>query len=473
MVRSLYIETVGCQMSVLDSELVAGALVRQGWSLAVSAEDADVVLFNTCSIRESVEEKTYATIRKTRGLKRRNPDAIVGVLGCMAQKDQQAVFERLPHVDLVCGPGALADVPDLIDEIRRTRVRQSSFSLGRGEGPRREVERSFASWDPERGPDERTTPFQAFVRTQFGCDKFCTYCIVPSVRGPEQGRDPEEIAAEVRRLADQGVVEITLLGQTVNSYRHGKHRFPDLLARLHEIAGIERIRFVSSFPTDVTVELLQAMRDLPKLARNLHVPAQSGSDAVLVRMRRHYTVGAYLEMVARAREIVPGLSISGDLIVGFSGESDEDLALTCELVRTARFKSNFVYQYSARPGTRAHADLPDDVPLEVKKQRNNELLQVQGAVSREITRAMIGSVVEVLVEGPSRLSGREGLERQLTGRTSTDHVVVFDGDTDLVGRFVRVDVEDATALTLFGRVAGAPRREAPVRARPRLPVLAS
>lgn len=470
----LYMETVGCQMSVLDSELVVGTLRRQGYSLVAAAAGADVVLFNTCSIRESVEEKVYLALDMLKKFKRQNPDAVIGVLGCMAQKDQEKVFARAPHVDLVCGPGALADIPDLIGEIQRTRTPQSSFSLGRKEGPRREVEESFASWDPEREPDARPTPFQAFVRTQFGCDKFCTYCIVPAVRGPEQGRDPDELCEEVRRLADQGVVEITLVGQTVNSYRHGKLRFADLLARLDAIAGIERIKFVSSFPNDMTDDLLQAVRDLPKVAPWLHVPAQSGSDAVLARMKRHYTVASFLEMVARARGTIPGVSISGDFIVGFSGETDEDFQATCDLVRAARFKSSFIYQYSTRPGTKAHADLPDDVPLEVKKIRNNELLAVQSEVSRTVTRELVGTSMEVLVEGPSRRANREGFENQLHGRTGTDHAVVFDGGDELVGRFVTVHIEEATSLTLFGRVEGTPRtasRIPPAPTRSRLPVL--
>lgn len=466
----VHIHTVGCQMSVLDSELVAGTMRRQGWSLADSPEGADVVLFNTCSIRESVEEKTYAEIAKIKGVKARNPSAIVGVLGCMAQKDQHAVFERAPHVDLVVGPGALGDVPDLVEEIRRTRERRSSFALGRGDGPRREVEESFASFDPDR----ETSAFQAFVRTQTGCDKFCTYCIVPSVRGPEQSRSAASIREEAQRLADQGVVEITLVGQTVNSWRHGKDRFADLLACLNEVAGIERIRFTSSFPNDMTDDVLAAVRDLPKLAKHLHVPAQSGSDAVLARMKRHYTSAEYREMVARARAAIPGVTVSGDFIVGFCGETDEDFAATIALLRETRLKSSYIYQYSPRSGTRAHAELADDVPDDVKRARNNELLSVQGDVSREITRGMIGRVVDVLVEGPSKLSHREGLENQLFGKTGSDHAVVFDGPRALAGRFVRVLVEDATSLTLFGRIEGAvPEARAAMAPRPRLPVVLS
>ena len=476
----LYIETLGCQMNVLDSELVVGALKRQGYVLAGRPEEADVVLYNTCSIREHAEEKVYSALGTLKSFKRENPDAVIGVLGCMAQKDQDGVFRRAPHVDLVCGPGALPEIPELVDQVRRTRIRTTSFSLSRSQAPRREVEASFASWDPERDPEMRPTPFQAFVRTQFGCDKFCTYCIVPSVRGPEQGRDPDEIVAECRTLADQGVVEITLIGQTVNSYRHGKTRLSGLLERIDAIGGIARVKFVTNFPNDMTDDLLQAVRDLPKVSPYLHVPAQSGSDAVLARMKRHYTRARYDEMVARIREIVPGASISGDFIVGFCGETEADFQASVDLIRRTGFKNSFIYQYSPRPGTKAWEGLPDDVPEDVKKRRNNDLLAVQSEVSRADHRRFVGETVEVLVEGPSRMArAREtkGDVVQLTGRTATDHIAVFDGPVSLAGRIVRVQVQDASTLTLFGVVEGlpltAPPRLAPPPRRTGLPVIAS
>ena len=471
MTAKLYLETLGCQMNVLDSELVVGALKRQGYVLTTESSEADVILFNTCSIREHAEEKVYSALGTLKAWKREKPDAVLGVLGCMAQKDQEGVFKRAPHVDLVCGPGALPEIPELVEQVKRTRIRATSFSLGRKEAPRREVEQSFASWDPDRDPEMRTNPFQALVRVQLGCDKFCTYCIVPSVRGPEQGRSPDEIVEECVKLADQGVVEITLIGQTVNSYRHGSTRLSDLLARVDPIAGLARIKFVTNFPNDMTDDLLQAVRDLPKVSPYLHVPPQSGSDAVLARMKRHYSRAQYDEMVARIRETVPGASISGDFIVGFCGETDEAFAKTCDLVRESRFKNSFIYQYSPRPGTKAFGDLPDDVPEEVKKRRNNDLLAVQSEVSRIDHRRFVGTTVEVLVEGPSKLSrahGATGDTMQLSGRTATDHIAVFDGPPSLAGRLVRVVVADASTLTLFGSVEGQPLTAAP-RLAPRPP----
>src|SRR5919201_1177770 len=253
MTRKLYIETVGCQMNVLDSELVVGTLRRQGYELTDRADEAELILFNTCSVREHAEEKIYSALGRLRGHKRRHPDAVIGVLGCMAQKDQDLIRRRAPHVDIVCGTGQLARLPELVAEVRRTGRPQTALSLDRKAASRHEVEESFESYDPMRDPSMRPTPFQAYVRVQIGCDKFCTYCVVPSTRGPEQGRHPEEIAAEVRQLAGEGCKEITLLGQTVNSYEYDfgdgrRERLSNLLARIHDTDGIERIKFVTNFP---------------------------------------------------------------------------------------------------------------------------------------------------------------------------------------------------------------------------------
>ncbi len=311
-----------------------------------------------------------------------------------------------------------------------------------------------------RDPSMRPSPFQAYVRVQFGCDKFCTYCIVPSVRGPEQGRHPEQIAAEVRRLADEGCKEITLLGQTVNSYRfvHGdgrQERLSDLLARIHDTPGIERLKFITNFPRDMSDDLLDAVRTLPKVCPYLHVPAQSGCDDVLKRMKRLYTVGYYREMLHRCREQVPGVAISSDFIVGFCGETEASFERRCDLVREAGFKNSFIFKYSPRPSTKADELYPDDVSEEEKKRRNNDLLAIQNAVSLADHRRRIGDTVEVLVEGPSKNALKHDVgpgPKQLTGRTMTDHIVVFEGNERLTGQTVQVRVEEATAFTLFGTV---------------------
>ncbi|NBO91843.1 MAG: tRNA (N6-isopentenyl adenosine(37)-C2)-methylthiotransferase MiaB [Planctomycetia bacterium] len=456
--QKLYIETVGCQMNVLDSELVVGSLRRHGYELARTPTDADVIFFNTCSVRQHAEDKIYSALGRLRGHMERHPDKVLGVLGCMAQKDQELILRRAPHVDIVCGTGQLAQLPQLIEQARATREPQLALSLARNEASRGEVTASFESYDPMRDPSMRPTPYQAYVRVQIGCDKFCTYCVVPSTRGPEQGRHPAHIAAEVKQLADEGAVEVTLLGQTVNSYRHDhgdgrQERLADLLTRIHDTPGLARIKFITNFPKDMSDDLLDAVRTLPKVMPYLHVPAQSGCDDILKRMKRLYTAGFYREMLARCREKLPGVAISSDFIVGFCGETDESFQKTCDLVREARFKNSFIFKYSARSGTKADDLYPDDVPEDVKKQRNNELLAIQSEVSLEDQQALVGRTVEVLVEGPSKTAvktGTNGGPTQLTGRTRTDHIVVFDGHPRLAGRLIDVSISEASAFTLFG-----------------------
>jgi tRNA-2-methylthio-N6-dimethylallyladenosine synthase len=462
MSKKVYIETVGCQMNVLDSELVIGALRRDGYEITDQAGDADVLLFNTCSVREHAEEKTYSALGRVIPIKKRKPETVVGVLGCMAQKDQELIRKRAPYVDLVVGTGQLSRVPELVEKVKATRQPQFALSLGRADAGRHEVEASFVSFDPVRDAAMRPTPFQAFVRVQLGCDKFCTYCVVPSTRGPEQSRPPEHLLAEVKLLVEQGCKEVTLIGQTVNSYEfeHGdgrRTRLADLLAKMHDVPGLERIKFVTNFPKDMTNDLLDAVRELPKVMKYLHVPAQSGCDDVLKRMKRLYTVGEYREMLSRCRERVPGVAVSSDFIVGFCGETEESFAKSMDLVRESKFKNSFIFKYSERPGTRAAERFPDDVPEDVKKRRNNDLLTEQNANSLADHRAQIGKTVEVLVEGPSkraiksqRASGFDVL--QFTGRAMSDHIVVFDGAERLVGRTVSVHVDDASAFTLYGRV---------------------
>ncbi|MBI2809058.1 MAG: tRNA (N6-isopentenyl adenosine(37)-C2)-methylthiotransferase MiaB [Planctomycetes bacterium] len=457
MTKKLYLETVGCQMNVLDSELVVGSLRRHGYELTESSDGADVILFNTCSVRQHAEDKIYSALGRLRNYKAKHESAIIGVLGCMAQKDQEIIKKRAPHVDIICGTGQLAQLPALIKNAQETGTLQIALSLDRAES-RHEVERSFESYDPMRDPLMRPNRFQAYVRIMIGCDKFCTYCIVPRVRGPEQSRPPEHIAAEVKQLAGEGVKEVTLLGQTVNSYRSddGRWRLGDLLGRIHDTPGIERIKFITNFPKDMTDDLLHAVRDLPKVCPYLHVPAQSGCNEMLKRMKRMYTVEFYREMLARCREIVPGVAVSSDFIVGFSGETERSFEKTCDLVSDARFKNSFIFKYSPRPGTRGHELYADDIPEAVKKRRNNDLLAIQNAASLQDHRRAIGQRVEVLVEGPSknafsRLPLASG-PIQLTGRTRTDHIVVFDGNPRLAGATLKVDIDDATSFTLYGRV---------------------
>jgi tRNA-2-methylthio-N6-dimethylallyladenosine synthase len=488
----LYIETVGCQMNVLDSELVVAALRQQGYELCASPKEADTILFNTCSVRELAEHKTYSSVGRLKYAKRQRPNLVIGLIGCMAQKDQELIFEKAPHVDLVVGTGQLAEIPRLVGEVRQTRQRQLAVSLGRKEGSREEVAGSFESYDPLRDPTMRPSPWQAFVRIMIGCDKFCTYCVVPTTRGPEQSRPPQDILREVALLAEQGVREITLLGQTVNSYRvtqQGRlYRLSDLLREIHEIPRILRIKFVTNFPKDMTTDLLEAIRDLPKVARYLHVPLQSGCNEQLQRMKRGYTVEDYREMMERIRRILPDCAVSSDFIVGFCGETEESFQRSMAAVREFRFKNSFIFKYSPRPGTKAYELYADDVPEDVKKRRNNELLDLQNEISEEDNAEFIGRTVEVLVEGPSKRAQKHGTAQalpgwhdgaavgdnqshdaeplyqlsgadhvqgpvlQLCGRTSCDRIVVFDGNPRLSGSLTQVTIQDVTPTTLVGAI---------------------
>lgn len=457
----LYIETVGCQMNMLDSEMVVASLRQRGYELANSPGQADTILFNTCSVREQAENKTYSALGRLKQEKQSNPDKIIGVMGCMAQKDQRMIFQKAPFVDLVVGPGQLQQIPDLIEKARTEGGQHAALSLGRRDGAVKDIKRSHETFDPLRDPTMRPTPFQAFLRIQIGCDKFCTYCIVPMTRGPEQGRPPSQILDEAKILADQGCKEITLLGQTVNSYqfRDGDQttRLADLLNQLESVDGIERIKFVTNYPKDMTYDLLTAVRDLPKVSPYLHVPLQSGSDAVLKRMKRGYTVADYREMMQRIDETLGDkAAISSDFIVGFCGETEDEFQASVELVKECRFKNSFIFKYSERPGTRASDHLPDDVPFEVKKRRNNELLAVQNQISEDGNQAFLGRNVDVLVEGPSKKAelgeGPSGTPIQLTGRTHCDRIVVFDGNERLVGQTIPIGIYDATAHTLIGTV---------------------
>ncbi len=459
MSNRLYIETVGCQMNVLDSELVAADLLAAGYELAFSARQADIILFNTCSVRQHAEDKILSALGRLKHVKEQRPGTIIGVIGCMAQKDQQQIFQRAPHVDLVVGPGQLQQLPVLLERLKAGAGRILEVSLDRHSGSRSSVRNSFQKYDPRRTAAARAVPHQALVRIMFGCDKFCSYCIVPSVRGPEQSRPAEEIQEEVRRLAHDGCLEVTLIGQTVNSYTDSTNgptiRLADLLARLHEINGIRRLKFVTNYPRHMTDDLLAVVRDLPKVSPYLHIPAQSGSNEVLRRMRRAYTVEEYCEMLARIRETIPEAAVTSDFIVGFCGETEADFQHTVDLVRQARFKNSFIFKYSPRPGTKAAELYPDDVPDAVKRRRNNELLSIQNAISLEENQPFLGRTVEILVEGPSKVSRKKNADEttvQLVGRTACDRIVVFNGPRELTGQILPITIEKVDAFTLFGSV---------------------
>ncbi len=480
---NVYFETMGCQMNVLDSELVLGQLRRMGYAPTDDVASADLVLINTCSVRDHAEQKALSRLGALRKPKTHNPEMIVGVLGCMAQRDPDGLISKMPHVDLVCGPGELNKIPALIEDVQahHKRVIALSRDQSRKSTP---LERSLEydsveELDESRDPGPTQSVVQSYIRVQRGCDKFCTFCVVPFVRGPERSRPPSQIVDEAKRLADSGAMEVTLLGQTVNSYVHrdtGRTvRFAELLARVADVPGIERVRFVTSFPGDFTDDIFEAMRDIPEVCEYLHLPVQSGSDAILKRMKRQYTVGEYIELIERGRRHVPELSIASDFIVGFCGETPEDHEASLRLIERCAFKNIFVFKYSPRPGTVASRRDRDDIPDEIKGQRNGELLALQARLSEAANAKLVGTTVEVLVEGHSKAAlkaqeaeqtrGEEVSWRrsdQLVGRTRTDRIVVFTGESHDIGRWAQVRITASTALTLHGELA----RSSPEPARP-------
>ena len=363
------LRTFGCQMNIRDSEMVAGLFLEGGWKLAESQDKADVILFNTCSVRAHAEERVWGNIGMLRKLKEKRPDLIIGVIGCMAQRIGSDFFKRSNLVDIACGPSDEENLPGLVEEFIKTR--QHILSVSNIGQPRKEV---FLKYRNSRGAKFcASTP--AYVNISHGCDNFCSYCIVPYVRGKEISRRPEDIIREIRMLAKRGVKEITLLGQNVNSYGRDTHDFVKLLKEINKIGGIERIEFMTSHPKDAGEDLFKAMADLPKAVKHLHLPLQSGSDKILKAMNRGYTAKKYLSLTEKLREIIPGCSLTTDIIVGFPGETEEDFKKTFDLMKKIEFGAAYIFKYSPRPPA-ASAKLKDDVPQEEKERRNQALIEL-------------------------------------------------------------------------------------------------
>jgi tRNA-2-methylthio-N6-dimethylallyladenosine synthase len=542
-------------MNELDSELVKGHLSALGYRFTADRRSADIVLYNTCSVREQAENKVLSRIGRVGTAKARGDAVILGVIGCMAERYGPAMLAKYPQIDLMCGPGELDKLPVLIDNATKTRAVEVADRVAlQGTRTRRSATLAAAadslelldlsrSFDPEprRGPRA-----SAYVRITRGCNKFCTYCVVPYTRGPEVHRPPDRIVDECKRLADAGVIEVTLLGQTVNHYLYthgaavmvngaetpqvgpgtaafrgrgpsqgatgpgapGSARaiaqrgqnpphsalagkppvapplrrstggrttsFADLLARIHEqVPAIRRLRFVTSYPRDFGDDILAVMAACPRICRYLHVPAQSGSNRILALMNRGYTVEQYEAFIERARRALPDVCIAGDVIVGFPTETEADFELTRDLLRRVRFKNNFIFKYSPRPGTAAERRLPSDVPEAVKRRRNNDLLALQAQIGAEVHAAYVGRVMEVFVERVSRGSPaaggsvgrvelgweRRGPRVQMSGRTGGDLITVFDlppgrRPEDFLGRIVLVRIVGSGPLLLRGEVVG-------------------
>jgi len=473
--RNVYIETYGCQMNQLDSELLSDRLVAAGFTMVEAVEAAGIVLINTCSVRELAEHKVWSHLGRLGVLKKTTrPGLVIGVLGCMAEREAGVITKRMPYVDLVCGPALLDRLPLLIASAvqnRRAEIAVSGYAHRLESNDVAPPYEEHDALDLARSFAARPTRAQAFVRITRGCDKLCSFCVVPFTRGPEVHRPPAQIVEEVRRLVESGVVEVTLLGQTVNHYAFadgGKcTSFADLLYQVHEaVPALPRLRFVTSYPRDFDDATLDVMAQAPRICRYLHLPAQSGADRILQAMNRGYTVEGYLALLERARRRMPDICFAGDMIAGFPTETEEEHQASLALLRLARYKNCFMFQYSPRSGTVAARRFVDDVPAEVKHRRNLELLELQASINLQHNEARRGHRLEVLVEGQTKIKAHAqgGLvrigaskkrwadEARLVGRTRGDEIVAFDGPAGLVGQIATVKAVGATALTLLAEL---------------------
>lgn len=458
--KKLHVKCFGCQMNKLDSSLVTSALCEGGYTLTDKAVDADVVLINTCSVREHAEKRVLSNLGHLKHLKKSRPEIIVAVIGCMAQR---LGAELLNHdaVDIVAGPGQIPQITTLIENAVEKKQNLPAVTEKIRQKPTDAENRSLDDFELAYDSDKNHIVGQAFVRVMRGCNNFCSYCVVPYVRGPEVSRPPGVIVEQVKKLAGQGVKQITLLGQTVNSYSYTsggkKYKLSDLLEMTSRIEGIEWIRFITSHPAKFDESILHAMAELPKVCPYLHIPAQSGSDKILKAMNRRYTAQEYLDFVDKARQIVPDIAIASDFIVGFPGETEEDFQATVGLVKKTRFKNCFVFKYSSRPGTSANTKLEDNIPPETKTERNIQLLQVQNDISKKHNERFLNQTVEVLVEGLSKKPHLNAADNenqpQLIGRTAGDYIVVFNGPLSQVGDFANVQITKTSPLTLFAVLA--------------------
>jgi tRNA-2-methylthio-N6-dimethylallyladenosine synthase len=455
MAGKLYIKTMGCQMNEYDSSRMADLLAHtHGYTVTDNPDDADLLLLNTCSIRERAQEKVFTQLGYWKALKRSRPGVMIGVGGCVASQEGAAIRKRAPHVDLVFGPQTLHRLPDLLEQARQTHQPAVDVSFP-------EIEKF------DRLPEPRVDGVRASVSIMEGCSKYCTYCVVPFTRGEEFSRPFDDVLAEAVSLAAQGVREITFLGQNVNAYRGVKHDgsvadLAELIRYAAEIDGIGRIRFTTSHPVEFTDRLIAAYRDVPQLAAHLHLPVQSGSDRILAAMKRGHSVLEYKSKVRALRAVRPDISITSDFIVGFPGETDADFEATLDLIAAAGLDDSFSFLYSARPGTPA-AELPDTIPRDVLERRLAILQQRLATQAAAISRRMVGTVQRVLVEGPSKRNPDE-----LSGRSENNRMVSFgvdgSGHADpaaLIGRFLEVEITAALTHSLRGRLPGAePRRAA-------------
>jgi tRNA-2-methylthio-N6-dimethylallyladenosine synthase len=440
--KKLFLQTFGCQMNQYDSERIARVMGRMGYAVTDCVENADLILLNTCSVRDKAEQKVYSALGRLKEIKEQRAGVIIGVGGCVAQQEGEALLKRVPHLDLVFGTHNIHKLPEIVEQVQTLENRP--------------VETAFYR-DPSYMEDpEGTTEVQgskAFVTIMQGCNKVCSFCIVPHVRGREVSRSSEKILREVEALADRGVVEVMLLGQNVNSYGKmtpGELSFAELLGRVNAIDGIERIRFTTSHPQDLSPDLIEVFAELDKLCQHLHLPVQSGSDGVLARMRRGYTRAEYLDRIERLRARRPEVALSTDIIVGFPGETDDEFGATLELLEQVGYDEIYSFTYSPRPQTVSAKLYDDDIPDDTKRDRLSRVQSLQREISLRKNRERIGGIEEILVEGRSKLKNG-----QIMGRTRSNRIVNLFGPESLTGALVAARITGATATSLIGELARA------------------
>ena len=443
--KRLYIQTYGCYMNQVDSDRIMRVLGRMDYAPTDSVEEADLILLNTCSVRDKAEQKVYSALGRWRELKEKKKDLIIGVGGCVAQQEGESLLRRVPHLDLVFGTHNIPRLGQMVEEVRLLGNRPVETAFYR--------DPSYME-DPEGKPEVKGP--KAFVTVMQGCNKVCSFCLVPYVRGTEISRPSENIIREVHELVRRGVKEVMLLGQNVNSYGKttpGELTFPQLLRKLNPMQGLERIRFTTSHPQDLSPELMEAYASLERLCEHLHLPVQSGSDSVLQRMRRGYTREQYISRIQRLRARCPEVALSSDIIVGFPGETETEFGETLEILHEVEYDEIFAFSFSPRPQTVAAKIYPDDVPSEVKRRRLDIVLKLQQEISLRKNKERIGRIEEILVEGPSKL--RQG---QIMGRTRTNRIVNATGPDSLIGGIVPVHVSGASANSLVGELLKADQR---------------
>jgi tRNA-2-methylthio-N6-dimethylallyladenosine synthase len=447
----LFIETHGCQMNEADSDLIAGLFAQGGWARAATSAEADAIVVNTCAVREKAEEKVFARAIELRALKKKRPGTVLAITGCMAEHLKEQLLERAPWIDVIAGPDSYRRLGELVARARAEDAPREALQKGTGSRSEPLIDVRLDKLETYEGLDAAPggDGISGFVTIQRGCDKFCTFCVVPYTRGRERGAAPREILRQVRALAAAGYKEVSLLGQTVNSYRWEDVTFAQLLRAVAGVDGIERVRFTSPYPVDFTDDVIAAIAEEPKVCKHVHLPLQSGSDVVLERMRRGYTLAEYARLLAALRAAAPGITVTTDVLVGFSGETLEDHAATLAFMASARFDAAFMFAYSEREGTLAARKLPDDIPAAEKQRRLAEVIALQEKISAAANAAQVGKRERVLVHKPARRHAD-----QLVCRTDGFRAVIIEKGAHVPGDLVDVEIERSTSATLFGRVVG-------------------